>query len=144
MAPNLARSHAHTLAFLALMPAGLVGDGIKPTGKGWSATPGQDDFYGYAICYPVSTSRDGTIAEGQDDAEFTWQVTCVGSTRGQAEAVVDLVCVACVGRQLTVTGRVTTHVEQQDGSGSVTRDETNQQPPLWLATPRFTVTSTPA
>ena len=143
MAPNLASFNAHTTAFLALLPA-FVGDGEKPAGKGWQGVPGSSSFEGYGICYPISSSFDGSIAEGQDDAELTWQVTCVGATRAQAEAVTDLVVDAAVGAQLTVTGRATTHVELQSGSAGCSRQENEQQPPLWMSTPRFTVTSTPA
>lgn len=143
----------HTDALVALLDAGLpagvlVGDGEIPAGAGWAGMPGQSDFVGYVVVHPLGAAigldDHATLAAPDDDGDLTWQLTCVGASRSHAEAVTDLVFGVVIGAHLTVAGRATTRLHQIDISGGARRDEDDTQPPLWIATPRITCTSTPA
>lgn len=146
---SVASLRTHTNAMLAkliaTMSATTVGDAKKPSGGGWppGTVPGQSIFVPYAILYPLTPEFDGTLAATQDDAEITYQVTCVGSTREQAEWVADKAIVAFVGQTVTITGRSLVRAMQlSDGGGGIRRDDT-VQPPLFIATPRFSLWTTP-
>jgi hypothetical protein len=146
---GLAEPRWHTDAVIAMLtaelePAVLVGDGERPTGAGWSATPGQSSFTGYVIVYPIGQAFDGSVAEPDVDATLMWQVTCVGATRQHAETVLGLVNAALIGRTVDTAGRTTTGgMRAVADAGGVRRDEAETQPPLWIATPRYMATSTP-
>lgn len=149
--PNLASLGAHTDAVIARLEAAvaasiiLVGDAKVPDGSGWPEpdTPGLDGFVPYMVVYPLPASIDGHLAAADDQASLTWQITCVGATRSQAEVVADYALAALVGQTLAVTGRDIPRVVLDDAAGGVRPDET-VQPTVFIATPRFRAWSTPA
>ena len=144
---TIASLRSHTDAVVAALDAvtGIeVGDGVAPAAGGWAGTPGESTFAGYVIVYPLGSTLDGPLAAPDADAELTWQLTCVGATRQQCEWVVDAALGALVGAALTVTGRATVdRIRLVDGTGGTRRDDTTQ-PPVFIATPHVTVTTTPA
>jgi hypothetical protein len=122
----------HTDAVIALLEsAGLtVGDA-----EAQGLTPP------YVTVYSIPGGRVfGTLANPHEDAEIVYQTTCVGTTREQAEWLVDKSTALLNG--FSVAGREITFVDM-DGFPGVRRDD-DASPPVFVATPRFTVTSTPA
>jgi hypothetical protein len=108
-----------------------VGDGKRPEG----------DDARYCVVYPIpGGSLDGTLEDPNEDAELVFQVTCVGTTREQAEWVSDKVLGLLTG--MTVAGRHIARIYLDSFSG-VRRDDT-LSPPMFIGTPRFRVMSTPA
>lgn len=124
---------AHDAAVLiALASAGRpVGDGVKGEGFG---TP-------YSVLYPLSGGgRDGSMASPEDDVTVVYQVTCVGVTRQQARDLADRVDSAV--REVVIPGRAVTNVSAELPPG-VQRDD-DVTPPLFYATPRYRISTTPA
>lgn len=121
----------HTDAIIAaLQAAGLiVGDAKNP------GVPPP-----YAVVYPIpGGSRSGSLDDPHEDAELVFQVTCIGSSREQAEWVVDKAEGILSG--VTVTGRrIFLSVDSNPG---VFRDD-DVSPPLFQATPRFRLMTTPS
>jgi hypothetical protein len=134
----------HTDAVIdALTDAGLnVGDGIKPDSGGWQGVPGQSVFQPYVIVYQVFGMFDGTLDSPDEDAELEYQFTCVGETRTQVEGVKDAALAATVGQTITTTGRAGLRCWCLD-TGDTRRDESLQGPPVFIATPRVHVYTTP-
>lgn len=123
----------HTAAVIArLQGLGLaVGDGEAPAGN-----PEK-----YAVVYPiVGGSSSGVLAALHDDAVLIYQVTCVGTTRLQAQWVEDKAMGLLAG--FTVSGRSIPYVDVEN-YGGLFRDDTTS-PPRYYTTPRFRFTSTPA
>lgn len=119
-------------------------EGVEKT-WGWvpSQVPGQSDFRPYVILYPLPGGFfDGPLGCPDDDAEMIWQVTCVAETRRRCQYISDQATVALVGQTLAVAGRSICRL-QLDMDGGVRRDDT-VQPPVFISTPRFRATSTPA
>ncbi|HEY8544681.1 MAG TPA: hypothetical protein VIL36_06525 [Acidimicrobiales bacterium] len=148
---DLAKLHPHTTAIVDALNADpdlFVFDGGYPTepggkGWGWQGTPGLSTFKPYGIVIPLTGGIfDGTLGCPDDDASLIWQVTCVGATRSQCEATVDRVNVILIGQQLTVPGRHISRVWADMAGGGARRDDT-VQPPVFIATPRYRVESTP-
>lgn len=126
---------AHTDAILAkLQAAGLtVGDARAPAAGG---PP-------YVVLYPLGVRQvDGSVARPWDDAEMAWQTTCVGRTRAEAEWLARKVGEALDGA-IAVQGRATLWL-QPDVGGGVQREDTSGAPPLFIATPRWRLATTPA
>jgi hypothetical protein len=123
----------HTDGVIARLQAlGLaVGDGEAP-----SATVPP-----YVVVYPIAGGRStGTLGAPDDDAELVYQVTCIGTSRKQAQWLEDKVSGLLAG--FAVTGRSVARVEVESYGGMVREDQ--KSPPLYLATPRFRLYSTPA
>ncbi len=123
----------HTDAVIARLQAlGLtVGDAEAPVG---AAPP-------YAVVYPIAGGQTGgVLAAPDDDAELVVQVTCVGTSRKQAEWLEDKAMGLLTS--LSVTGRSVPRVAL-DSFGGVFRDDA-KSPPLYVAVPRFRIYSTPA
>lgn len=96
----------------------------------------------YCVVYSIpGGSRSGNLDAPYDDADFVYQVTCVGTTREQAEWVTDKATVTLLNG-LSVTGRSIALVSP-DGNPGV-RPDYDISPPLFYSTPRFTLKSTPA
>lgn len=123
----------HTDAVIAALQAtGLtVGDSQAPAG----APP-------YGVVYPISGGDSyGTLGDRNGDAELVYQVTCVGSSRKQAEWVADKALGLLAGFAAP-TGRSVPLVALESMPGIQRDDE--KSPPLFYATPRFRVFSTPS
>lgn len=122
----------HTNAIIAVLEGeGLkVGDAEAPAGK----PP-------YVVVYPLPGGRaSGTLGELDADAELLYQVTCVGTSRKQAEWLADATHVLLDG--FDVEGRYIPRVALEMHAG-VMRDD-QQTPPVFWATPRYRVLTTPA
>lgn len=113
----------------ALEAAGLtVGDG-----EAEGAPP-------YVVVHSIpGGSAFGSLEEPHEDAELVYQVTCVGTTREQAEWLADRSMVLLDG--VTVADRSIAFVELDTLPGS--RRDTSVTPEVWLSTPRFRLKSTP-
>ncbi len=142
---------AHTDAFVALVTAVFaatpvkVGDGEEPANVGWVAGPGGSNFVGHVTVYPVNTDPgESSIVTPWSDAEFEWQTTIVSASRKHGQTIFDLLAQALVDQQIVVTGRAcSNHLRLTTDGGGVRREETSQ-PPLWVATPRWAITTVPA
>ena len=155
---QLARLHSHTTAVVDLLDTVKVKcfdagfpDPAQGAGKGfgWQATPGASKFLPYRIVVSIPGGFfDGPLGCPSDDASLIFQVTCVGATRGQCEAVADDTNTLLVEQQADfntptplIAGRYVTHV-WFDMSGGVRRDD-ETQPPVFIATPRYRIDSVP-
>lgn len=139
---SLADPRTHHDAIIAAIDAAgvVVGDGTYPTDDyGWQGGPGVSAFIGYAIVYPLSQEFDGSLGCPDTDADIAWQVTCVGATRRQADAVAHAVNTALVGNTLTVAGRSVPRMIRDGGSGA--RRDDSVQPAQFIATPRYSLMS---
>ena len=154
--PDLASLRTHTDAIVDRLVADgsfKVFDGGGPdlndtaggTGWGWQGGgPGLGAFKKYAIVYPLAGGVfDGPLGCPDDDASLTWQVTCVGVTRDQCEWVADKVNGILIGQPIVVAGRHISRVWADMAGGGARRDD-EVQPPVFIATPRYRVESTPA
>jgi hypothetical protein len=157
--PQLASLNAHTSAIVDLLVADSTiktfdagaPDPNKGAGKGWGwqGEPGTTRFLPYRIVYPVTggifNGEDlGTLGEPSDDASLIWQVTCVGATRPQCEAIVDNTNDLLVEQavSLVIAGRYVQRVWSDMAGGGARRDD-EVQPPVFIATPRYRIQSTP-
>jgi hypothetical protein len=152
--PDLAVLREHTDAIVDSLDAGTtmkVFDAGAPnlnenpsgTGWGWQGDPGASKFMPYCIVYPLAGGVfDGPLGCPDDDASLTWQVTCVGATRAQCEWAADKANEILIGQPLTVAGRFISRVWADMAGGGARRDDT-VQPPVFIATPRYRVESTP-
>ena len=94
----------------------------------------------YVVVYSIPGGRlFGTLDAPHDDGELVYQVSCVGSTREQAEWLVDKAMILLQG--FDVGGRSVAFVTIDSNPG-VRRDD-DITPPVFLATPRFRITTTP-
>lgn len=128
----------HTDAVIAALEAQLtVGDAVAPKGAGRQE---DGDFSKYVVVYRITGgNRSGNLDDPDGDGEFIYQVTCVGESRQQAEWLVDkaeelLANVALEDRDVTV---------RPHSNPGVLRDDT-VTPPIFYATPRFRLKTTPA
>lgn len=107
-----------------------VGDGQAPA----SAPP-------YVVVYPIAGgATSGTLGDLDRHAELMFQVTCVGTTREQAEWLENKAMGLLGTGTVTITGRVVNRVSL-DSFGGVLRDDTKSSP-LYMAVPRFRLLST--
>lgn len=133
---------------MAIVDPRVVTDAIrtKLTGLGLSVGDAQAPSGSppYVVPYAIAGGgTSGTLGAPDDDAELVYQVTCVGTTREQAEWLENKVLTGLLGQgTITVTGRSTPRVDS-DGFGGIFRDDT-KSPPLFSAAPRFRVYSTPS
>lgn len=129
----------HTDAVItALEDAGLtVGDGEAPADAGRQA---DGSFDHYVVVYSIpGGARSGTLEAPFEDGDLIFQVTCVGESRRQAEWLVDKAEDILDG--VTVAGR-RIHAMPESNPG-VTRDD-DLSPPLFYATPRYRLMTTPS
>lgn len=149
---DLAKLNPHTSAVVDALDAELktfdsgAPDVETPSpgeGWGWQGVPGQSKFKPYFVVYPLLGGMfDGTLGCPDDDASLIYQVTCVGRDRPQCEAAVDRANQVLIGQPLTVPGRFIYRVWADMAGGGARRDDT-VQPPVFIATPRYRVESTP-
>lgn len=135
MSPPLFRDHtAAVVAALDAVAGLVVGRGEMPT-----LAAGADKKY--CVVYSIPGGRlSGSLEDAEEDGELVYQVTCVGETNDQAEWVVDKVMALLDGIG-PVQGRVIPRVALESMPG-VFRDE-SIDPPLFVATPRFRIFTTP-
>jgi hypothetical protein len=122
----------HTDAVIAALTSAVppVGDAQAPTGN----PP-------YVVVYLVGGRTYGTLAARNDDAELIYQVTCVGSSRKEAEWRADkakdtlLAGLAVTARSVPLVTFLGIPAIQREDVGTTTR---------YSAIPRFRVFSTPA
>lgn len=136
--------HPHNTAVLALVRAAwaLVGDAQAPAGLTYDAKGLL--ISAYAVVYPIgSATFDGSLdgSDGQGDAWPITQVTYVGRTREQADALRSKVREQLLGQAVTVNGRRVGPVEL-DVELAVTRDD-DVRPPVFYAIDRYRCYSTP-
>ncbi len=121
------------LTHLRAQVARPVGDAAVPT----------DQTLPYAVLYPAGSGRlDGPQSDVHADAQQVVQVTSVGESREQAEALSDRVRAAMLDARPAVAGRYVQDV-QLDASQPVRRDD-DVRPALWYAVDLFRLWTTPA
>lgn len=131
---TVATSRPLTTALLAALRAAhsRVGDAAAPS----------DLTLPYAVLYPFGVGPlSGPVSDSHADADSTVQLTCIGSTREQAEWLADKLRPTALG-PLTVTGR---KVMQSllETSQPVRRDD-DVQPPLFVAVDQYRFLTTPS
>lgn len=94
----------------------------------------------YMILWPLNSLRDGTLADPFRDIELVYQVTCVGRTANGVRWLISRIETALLGA--TITGRTITQVIPEDG-GQVRTDD-DIVPNVFLATPRFRLSTVPS
>lgn len=131
---NLPLIREHTDAVIAALKATdlVVGDAIAP----------EDAVPPYAVVYLIAGGGlGGTLGDPNADATLTYQVTCVGRSRQQAEWVGDK-ALELLSRQVLVPNRRVLNVRLHIPPG-VQRDD-QVSPPVFWSTPQFRITTTPA
>jgi len=115
-----------------------VGFGAAPDGalEGVRLRTGPD----YMILYPINSVRDGSLGDAWSDAELVYQVTCVGRLADGVRWLISRIESALLAT--SITGRVVTQVIPEDG-GAV-RTDTDVEPDVFIATPRFRLVTVPA
>ncbi len=130
----------HDLAVIAaLQTIGKpVGFAEAPAGAlaGVQARTGPD----YVIAYPLQSQRDGTLGDPYSDADLVYQFTCVGRLAAGVRWLVDQIEPALA--TVAITGRAVLQVVPEDG-GQV-RPDFDLDPPVFIATPRFRISTTPS
>ena len=124
---------AHTDGVIAALEAqGLtVGDAVAP----------EDVGPPYVVVYPIAGGGlSGSLADPNEDGTLIFQVTCVGASREQAEWLADKAMALLDG--FSISGRSIARVSL-DLQGGIQRDDAST-PPVFYASPRFRVMTTPA
>lgn len=125
--------------------SGRAGYGDRPAGAGWQTdTPNiNSTFTGYAVVWPgLSLLEGGTLADPNADAVQTIQVSYIGKTAEQADALRDRGRTAVLARgAITVTGRTVGLVELSDSQ--IVRRDDDVTPPLYLSVDRYDIHTTP-
>lgn len=133
---------AHDLAVVDAL-AGLgrpVGLGEAPEGALVALRSGAGPDY--LVVHPLPLgSRTGPAGDPDADAELVWQVTCVARRPEGARWLAGRV-ESALG-ELAVPGRAVMRVVP-DNAGGLARDDSLGDPPLFYATPRVRVFTTPA
>lgn len=95
----------------------------------------------YVVVYPIAGGEMfGSLDDPYEDADLLYQVTCVGRTREQAEAITNRAMALLNG--FSVTGRSIALVSPEGTPG--TRPDHDVDPPVFYSTPRFRIKTTPA
>lgn len=133
----LARLGTITTVVDAVVTPVPVGFGEAPVGalEGVQAKTGPD----YMILYPLNSNRDGNLGDPWSEADFVYQVTCVGRTAAGVRWLVGKLETALL--TVTVTGRAVTQVVMED-DGTV-RPDFDLDPQVIYATPRLRIQTVP-
>lgn len=94
----------------------------------------------YAIVYPLTAGRDGSLGDPYTDADLVYQITCVGRLADGVRWLVDQIEPALLS--VAITGRSVIQITPEDG-GQV-RPDFDVDPPVFIATPRFRLSTVPA
>lgn len=133
----------HDLAVVAALAADTalnrpVGYVDAPAGALTNLLAGEP---GYIIVYPLPGGwRDGVAVDPYADIELVYQMTCVDRLPQAAQWMADRIEAALTA--LTVTGRTVLWVTPVAPVG-VTRDDSLAGEPLYIATPRYRIATTP-
>lgn len=132
----------HTAAVIAALEAGsvVVGDSTDPEDPHGAQGA---DWIPYVILYTLGATTSGGYVAPHEDALLTWQATCVGRDRHQAEWMVDRCNTLLEGLILTVAGRSVDPIDLDLVAAGARRDD-DVKPPVFFATPRYWTTSRPA
>lgn len=145
-APMIAAVISRVEEYASALGAGvLVGDSTMPPGGGWQAEPGGSEFVPYVVVHDlIPGGFDGPMSGPEEDlVDAAVQLTCVGGYPDQARKVADLARAAMLSGSLTIEGRRVTRVRPDGGPGGVEADR-DPDPPVYYATPRFFISTTPA
>lgn len=139
------RARPVTEAIIAALTAGglLVGDGEKPDLGGWTGTPGESDFNGYAVVHPTgATDIDGSLDEPSGDVWPLHQITSYGAVRAQCEQIADTARNVMLTAPIIAAGR---HIGRYmiDFLGTAVRVD-DVQPPIYMAPDRYVAFTTPS
>lgn len=94
----------------------------------------------YYILYPLNSGRDGSLGDPFADADFHYQITCVGRLANGVRYLAGQLEAALAG--VSIAGRVVLQVEIED-DGAV-RPDNDVTPPVFIATPRVRLSTVPA
>lgn len=139
MSLPLVREHTDGL-IAALEALSLeVGDGQAPEGHGRQP---DGTFLPYVTAYSIpGGDRSGTLDAPDEDATLIFQLTCVGESRKQAEWIADIALGLLGTYTFEVEGRKIPRVYLVTNP-RVRRDD-SITPPVFIATPRIGIMSTP-
>lgn len=139
------------LAVIAVLATAIgankVGYADRPSAGGWaSSSPSlSTPFVGYAVVWPGSSMpQGGSACDPFEDVDQSFQVTSVGKTAEQADAIRDRVRAALDPKgAVTITGTRDVAVLRWRDGQAVQRDD-KETPPLFYAVDRYTATTSPA
>lgn len=94
----------------------------------------------YIVAYPLNSVRDGSLADPFADVDLVYQFTCVGRLAAGVRYLVGQLETALAG--VSITGRAVLQVVPED-DGAV-RPDTDVDPPVFIATPRYRLRTVPA
>ena len=93
----------------------------------------------YLILWPLNSLRDGSLGDPYSDGEFVYQITCVGRLAAGVRYLVGQLESALAG--VSITGRSVLQIIPEDDGG--VRPDTDVTPPVFIATPRWRLSTTP-
>lgn len=139
---TVASLRAHTDELLEVLRGGglVVGDSIEPAEPHGKQA---DEWIPFVILYTLGAFTDGGLVDPHKNASITWQATCVGKDRYQAEWTVDRCNTLLAGLILTVPGRSCDPIAPDLIAAGARRDD-DVKPPVFFGTPRYRTTSRPA
>ena len=99
----------------------------------------------FAVLYPIVGGLfDGPLSDSQADVTLVYQVTSVGNTRQQAQAITDLVRAIMMDRSnIIITGRRVRDVRHTSPFAGVIRDD-DLPDPLFYGYDRYELDTTPS
>lgn len=132
--PTVVSERVH---FLAVVER-LEGTG-RPVGQAVAPKTTDPPFY---VVYPVGGGQfDGVIDDVEADVNWPFQVTCVAALEAEVLLLVDEARRALTEIPVDVPGRRVLWLHS-DGTATARRDD-QVNPPVFYATPRFTLATTP-
>jgi hypothetical protein len=93
----------------------------------------------YMIVYPIGGIRDGNLGDPFIDADIAYQITCVGRVAAGVRWLVDETEPALL--TVAIAGRSVLQIVQEDG-GQV-RPDLDVEPPVFIATVRYRLSTVP-
>ena len=138
--PTIVQPLPHDLAVIAALEAigRPVGFAEAPDGAlaAVQAGTGPD----YMLVFPLNSLRGGSLGDPYSDGEFVYQITCVGRLAAGVRYLVGQLESALAG--VSITGRSVLQVTPEDDGG--VRPDTDVTPAVFIATPRYRLSTTPA
>lgn len=93
----------------------------------------------YYVVHPISGTRDGSLSDPFADADLVYQITCVGRLAAGVRYLVGQLETALAG--VSISGRSVLQIVPED-DGAV-RPDFDVDPPVFIATPRYRLSTTP-